>query len=269
MKPLVSIIIPAFMLEKYIKETIDSVLWQTFQDFEIIVVDDGSTDGTGEKVLEYKDPRIKYHYQKNSGRPACPRNKGISLSKGDYLAFVDGDDIWLPQKLERQIECFKRNNDLGFVFTNAIMFNAEGEIGIFNKRRIESGYIFKDLFMRAFIINSSVMASRRCLEDVGGFDEEPSVRAIEDYDLWLRISYKYPISFIKEPLTKYRVRNGGVGGAELDRVIREKKYTDIISKKLLIPKHLKYKKHFKMNLKILWSFVKNFSCKAINSVLVF
>ena len=269
MKPLVSIIIPAYMQENYIKDTIDSVLVQTFKDFELIIINDGSTDKTGEKILEYKDPRIIYIYQKNSGRPACSRNKGIVLAKGEYIAFLDGDDIWLPDKLKKQIKYIDGENKYMMVFTNSFKFNENGSFGLYIKRNINEIFTFKDLFMRSCILPSTVMITRKCLDEVGGFNEDPILKAIEDYDLWLRIGFKYPIYYIKEPLVKYRVSEDSLGGKELDRIMREKKYSKSISKKLAVPKLLILLKNIKMDLMIIRALIRSFYVLKIKNIIRF
>lgn len=203
--PNVSIIIPMYNAEKYIKEAIDSVLKQTYKDFEIIVIDDGSTDNTKSKLLDYGS-QIKYIYQENAG-PAVARNRGIKEAKGEYIAFLDADDIWMPEKLERQIRKLKNNSEFGVIHTDRLRLEPDGSVKP-NEKIVPEGFIFEELLRNNFIICSSVLVKKECFNEVGLFDEDRKNRA-EDYDMWLRISRKYAISFIAEPLIKYRVNMNG------------------------------------------------------------
>ena len=199
--PLVTIITPVYNSEKFVGETIESVIGQFYQNWEMIVVDDGSTDKTESIVRCYmsRDSRIKYcSLGYNSGRPAVPRNYGIEHSHGDYIAFLDSDDIWLPEKIEKQIKLFQISNETAMVYTR--FKTIEGDTissSIFPKNgRYKSGNIFKSLYLRSFVACSSVMVKKSVLDQVGLFNADPELIAIEDTDLWLRIALKYKIKCI-------------------------------------------------------------------------
>jgi len=204
----VSVIIPTYNASKYVTKAIDSVLNQDYDNYEIIVVDDGSTDNTQE-VLEKYGSKIKYIYQENGG-PAKARNTGIISSYEDYIAFLDADDLWLPGKLRKQIDFFHRHPQYAMVYTdmkhavNGKIVNSsylkEG-----NYRYISSGFIYENLLRECFIFTPTVIVKRECLEKVGLFRED--LRISEDYDLWLRIADEYEIGFLDEPLV-IRNRHG-------------------------------------------------------------
>ena len=204
--PKVSVIIPTYNSAQYIAEAIESVLAQTYKDYEIIVVDDGSIDNTREVLKPFMD-KIIYVYKENGGQ-ASARNLGIKMSKGEYIAFLDSDDIWLPQKLELQVELLDSRPEVGLVYSDNYRFtDDEGIIGL-GSQRVQglSGMVFNSLFLKNFIPTLTVMVRRKCLDDVGLFDESKHIVHSEDYDLWLRIAKKYEIAYIDKPLAKYRYR---------------------------------------------------------------
>lgn len=201
--PKVSVNIPTFNNEKYISETIESVLKQTYNDYELIIIDDGSTDKTAEIIKKYKDERIKYYFQKNKGIGAA-RNAAIEKSSGEYIAFLDHDDLWFPKKLEKQMFLFESKPELGLVFCGTIFFNDKEDLyNIYNKYKPPRGMIFKELFHRYFLSLETVVIKKKVLDDIGLFCSH--MMMVEEYDLFLRISYKYPIDYIDEPLAKYRI----------------------------------------------------------------
>jgi glycosyltransferase involved in cell wall biosynthesis len=200
--PLISIIIPTYQSAQFLPQSIESILNQTFKDFEVIVVDDGSTDSTSE-VLNNYIPQIRVISQKNQG-PSIARNTGIRASSGVFLAFLDADDFWISDKLEKQIRLLEENYELGLIFTNAlILYNQISKGTIFDLVTPKSGWVEKDLFQINFMPMSTILVRRSCLERVGLFDE--NLPPCEDYDLWLRISHLYPVAFISEPLAYYRI----------------------------------------------------------------
>ncbi len=207
--PIVSVIIPTFNTEQYIAEAIESVLNQSYQDYEVIVVDDGSTDDTPSVLDAYLD-RIRYFYKQNGG-PASARNLGIRHAQGEYIAFLDADDLWFPHKLETQLKVFEDSPGIGLVHSSRIYFddrNREPERIRARAEQYNSEDAFPYLFLRNFIGNSTVIVRKTCFEEVGLFDESPEFLGTEDYDMWLRISYRYPIGYVSTPLSKYRVREG-------------------------------------------------------------
>ncbi len=211
--PLVSVIIPAFNVEKYIEETISSVLNQSYTNYEIIVVDDSSTDKTLEIIgkISKKDSRVKLFKIEHSGRPAVPRNFGISKAQGELIAFLDSDDLWAKEKLSAQIGFLEINPDLIFVYSMSVTF---GKVNLFSPHYEVLPLLHKtarnyaDLISKGNSITcSSVLIKKKYLEEVNGFDEDAELKAVEDYDLWLRLSKLGSFGFIPRIHTYYRVHS--------------------------------------------------------------
>ncbi len=205
MNPLVSVIIPTYNCSRYICAAVDSVLAQTYKNKEVIVVDDGSTDDTKE-VLQRYGSEIRYHFQSNSG-PSAARNTGIKLATGDMISFLDADDVWLPKKLELQVNLMNQHGDVGLVACSANMTDASGE-------NVTESLIFKNYSNRQALLHDmmsmslllgtpNVLIKRECFDKVGLFDE--SLYGAEDWKMWMNIAKNYDIKFIEEPLV--RVRN--------------------------------------------------------------
>lgn len=201
--PAVSVIVPTYNYARFIRDCLDSIFSQTFKDLEVIVVDDGSTDNT-EEVLEKYRGDIHYIHQENKGLPAA-RNRGIRSAQGEFLAFLDSDDLWLPGKLEEQIRVLRKDTDMGIVFSDASAFSEEGVIqeSILKEEDICIGQCFQRLFMGNYLVMPTVVIRKKCLDKSGMFDE--SLTAVEDYDLWLRISVFYRVGFVDKVLAMYRV----------------------------------------------------------------
>jgi glycosyltransferase involved in cell wall biosynthesis len=189
---LVSIIMPAYNAANYIQEAIDSVINQTFVDWELIIVDDGSTDHTKEVIAKnvLVDERIHYYYQKN-GKQGKARNLAISKSKGTYLAFLDADDFWIPQKLEMQlIEIEEKNVDL--VFSDSYIFSTQQKIDSNKRMHTINRLLQGDEALRLFLIgnripNLTVLAKKEKIIAVGGFTTLMNIQNAEDYHLWLKL----------------------------------------------------------------------------------
>ena len=216
--PTVSVIIPTYNRAHLVGRAIRSVLNQTFQDFEIIVVDDGSTDNTEEVIKSFNDPRIRYiRHEQNRGGSAA-RNTGIRAARGEYIAFLDSDDEWLPQKLERQVNAFKSLDETtGLVYTGLRFVDHKGAL-VWEQRPNLSGYIFHKLLRRNVIgTASSVMLRRDCLLFTGLFDETLPSR--QDLDLWIRIARQFKVFPIPEPLTVHYVHEQRIT-ADLNAKIR-------------------------------------------------
>ncbi|MEO1429684.1 MAG: glycosyltransferase [Cyanobacteria bacterium J06633_8] len=199
---LISVIIPVFNGEKTIKETIYSILNQTFQDIEIIVSDDGSTDSTLEIINTIPDSRIKILSYANAGVSAS-RNRGINHAKGEYISFMDADDLWTPDKLELQWQALEDNPEaaVAYSWTDYI-----GESSQFLKsgRRIKAnGDVFSQLLVTNFLENgSNPLIRKEALEKVGSFDE--SLPVAEDKDMWLRLAVNYEFVCVEKPQILYR-----------------------------------------------------------------
>lgn len=202
---IVSIIIPTYNRANCIRETITSVLNQTYQNFEIIIIDDGSIDNTKEIIQAFLDERIKYIYQEHNGLPASARNKGLKLAKGEYIAFLDSDDLWFPQKLKIQINFMKENPSILLVATNGLIFTLKPNMKVLSlKNNIKIS--FKELLQNNIIINSSVMMRKNVIQIIGFLDESSVLRYGEDCDYWLRLLNlkNNSILILKDILVKYR-----------------------------------------------------------------
>jgi len=200
--PLVSVIIPTFNRGWIIKEAIDSVLEQDFIDFELIVVDDGSSDDTAE-ILGAFGGDIKIIGQSNRGVSAA-RNRGIQASAGRWIAFLDSDDLWLPQKLSRQVAFFDAHPDAMICQSEEQWIRNGVRVNPKLRHRKFSGMIFERSLELCLVSPSAVMIRKRLFSDVGLFDE--SLPACEDYDLWLRVSCRFPVYLIDSPLI---IKRGG------------------------------------------------------------
>lgn len=200
--PKVSVIIPTYQHAHFVGQAIQSVLAQTYKDYEIIVVDDGSSDNTSEVLAEFGD-QVTVIYQENRGLSAA-RNTGIRASKGEYVAFLDADDVWMPAKLEKQVPLFERNKRVGLICSDILFFDESGDRSstAFETNRPQSGMIHSVIFILSFMPMPTVMVRRSCFDDVGYFDE--TLTSCEDHDMWLRISKKWAVDFVNEPLAKYR-----------------------------------------------------------------
>ena len=198
----VSIIIPTYNRADLLREALDSVLAQTYQEFELLVVDDGSTDNTRELVAGYGE-RTAYVFQENRGVSSA-RNLGIQSSTGEFIAFLDSDDLWLPEKLEQQVTIMEQHPDLQLCHTEEIWIRRGVRVNPKKKHKKHGGYIFHYCLPLCVISPSSVLIRRTLFEKVGYFDE--NLPACEDYDLWLRITKDYPVYFIENPLL---IKRGG------------------------------------------------------------
>lgn len=198
----VSVIIPTWNRAGTVASAVLSALRQTVLPLEILVCDDGSTDETERIVRELGDPRIKWLPGSRAGRPAVPRNRGVAASEGEWLAFLDSDDAWLPEKLERQL---KAVGDEGCKAscTNALRYvrgkGDDGTLLTWRKNRIR----FEDLVEENVVVCSSALVHRSLLNEAIGFPEETSLRALEDYALWLRISTQTDFAYIPEAQVIY------------------------------------------------------------------
>lgn len=194
----ISVIIPTYNRKNTLPRAVESVLNQTYKPVEIIIVDDGSTDGTKEWFSEMY-PLVHYIYQVNSGVSSA-RNTGINSARGDWIALLDSDDEWLPDKLELQVKLLQNNAELRFCHTNEIWIRNGVRINQRKKHQKYGGNIFKKCLDICRISPSSSLFHTSVIKDVGLFDE--SLDVCEDYDLWLRITAKYPVLFLDQPLIK-------------------------------------------------------------------
>ena len=194
----ISVIIPTYNRKHTLQRAIDSVLSQTFKPYEIIIVDDGSKDGTKEWLLQ-NYPSVQYIHQPNNGVSSA-RNKGIQISQGSWIALLDSDDEWMPEKLEYQSRFIEVNKDSSFCHTNEIWIRNGVRVNQMKKHKKYGGDIFKHCLDICRISPSSSIINKDVFEEVGAFDE--SLTVCEDYDLWLRVTAKFNILFLDEPLIK-------------------------------------------------------------------
>lgn len=208
--PFFSIVITAYNKERYIGKAIHSVLGQTLQDFEILLIDDGSTDNTKEIISSFRDTRIKYFVQAHSGRPACARNKGMSFARGKYIAILDGDDFWRQDKLGRCKKILEDNPGVDLVCHNeAVLYN--DKVVKYTSCGPYTGEMYKKILFDGINLPTSSVVIRRGIfsEDNFRFSEDPRHITIEDYEYWLRLSQKYRFCFIDDVLGYYRITGAG------------------------------------------------------------
>jgi len=202
--PKVSVIIPTYNRAKLLPAAIQSALDQTFQDLEIIVVDDASPDNTADVVAGFKDSRIRYvRHSANKGE-AGTRNTGLRHVSGDFIAFLDDDDLWLPEKLEKQMRLLESSPPrVGAVYCGFTRVERSTGNVIGETKPEKRGDIFRDMVLENCVVGggSTVLLRKRCLGEVGEFDEE--IPFGPDYDMWIRVSQKFQFDFINEPLMIY------------------------------------------------------------------
>jgi glycosyltransferase involved in cell wall biosynthesis len=225
--PAVSIIIPTCNREHCVGRAITSVLNQTYPRFELIVVDDGSIDDTEKVIKNFHDKRIVYlRHEKNLGAPAA-RNTGIKAARGDYIAFLDDDDEWLPEKLEKQMNLFVLSPDTGVVYSG--FWKWENNRNVYVPYRWVSqkeGYIHEELLKGNFVGTPTAVVRKACFLKAGLFDEE--LPCLQDWELWIRISKHFPFMCVDEPLIRTHYTPGSI--SELSRGVRAKTLQMILEK---------------------------------------
>jgi glycosyltransferase involved in cell wall biosynthesis len=200
--PVISVIIPVYNAEATIRETIQSVLNQTFSDFELIVINDGSQDSTLEIISNIPDPRIKVFSYPNSG-PQKSRNRGIKKATGDYLAFLDADDLWTPDKLDAQFQALEAHPEAAVAYSWTNWVDEKGQFWRRGTYISASGDVQAKLLLIDFIgSGSNPLIRRQALEKVGNFDE--SLVGGQDWDMWLRLAAYYPFAVVPKPQVLYR-----------------------------------------------------------------
>jgi glycosyltransferase involved in cell wall biosynthesis len=208
--PIVSVIIPAHNRRAFLEEALSSVLAQTYQDIEAIVVDDGSNDGTAEFLEDLGDERVKFIRTEHLG-PASARNAAAGIAQGKFLAFCDSDDIWSSDKLEKQLPLFECDPRPVLVFSNAAIFDSgrKSDETVFDNQKPLAGSAFDALTLDNFIPTSSVILAKEVFDQTGGFEDR--FCPAEDYRLWLRSAKIGTIDYLEEPLVKYRRHPGQLG----------------------------------------------------------
>jgi glycosyltransferase involved in cell wall biosynthesis len=214
--PKVDIITPAYNAARYLPAAIESVIAQTFEDWRIVLVDDGSTDNTADVVAPFVDrlgPKLKYIQQPNRGLPAAARNVAIANSSAEFLALLDADDVWLPCRLSESLQCFEGRPEVGLTYGFNDRIDSEGKIlDTFDRRQKHGeGRIAPYIYMRKIDLPCPTVTFRRkCVDEVGPFDESRSLRGIEDRDLWLRIALRYEVALVPKLIAHYRMSPNSV-----------------------------------------------------------
>jgi len=225
--PKVSVIIPSYNRLPMLKEAVDSVLAQDFEDLELIVVDDGSTDGTAEEMKEYGGRVKLIEHTENRGVSAA-RNRGILHAKGKYIAFLDSDDLWVKGKLKIEVAFLDDNPHYPLCYTDEIWIRKGKRVNPMLKHAKYSGWIFEKCLSLCIISPSSVMMRKTLFSKVGLFDE--ALPVCEDYDFWLRVSARFPIFFINRKLI---IKRGGHPGQLSQRSWGNDRYRVMALEKLL------------------------------------
>ena len=251
--PKVSVIIPTYNRIESLRLAIKSVLAQTFQDFEIIVVDDASHDNTAEVVARFKDERIRYIRHGTNKKISASRNTGVLNSQGRYIAFLDDDDEWLSEKLQLEVDLLE-NSPLktGAVYTGFYKIDKVSGATVVQVPT-KKGFIFNDMLTQNWLGTSTVLLKKECFEKVGLFDE--SINFGEDYDMWIRISKEFQFEYIEEPLVKYSASGNKISN-DYDKVI--KGYEILIDKyHKLFARNRKSCSRFYLSLGVLYCYNKN------------
>ncbi len=219
--PVVDIIISTYNRPKALKHAIESVLSQTFQDWHCWVCEDGNEKTIKDLLLSFQDSRLSYVFGTHCGYPSIPRNRGIVSGKSKYISFLDDDDYWMPNKLELQIAFFDKNPQFSILGSNAYNKHSEKSNNISKMGKYlelnRSSFFFSDLLKSNIIIHSSAIIKRDTLSKTGLFNEAPNFKAMEDYELWLRIALFGIIFIFNEPLLVYtNVPHSSIRKEEID-----------------------------------------------------
>jgi glycosyltransferase involved in cell wall biosynthesis len=215
--PRVSVISCVYNLEELVLETVHSVLNQTYRDFEFIIVDDGSTDRTVERLESVNDPRFKIIRAPHSGLPAVGRNRALAVARpGEFVAIADADDVWMPERLRMEIDFLDRHPNVGVVHSQ-VEYVVDGRVTTRSELGIPAGVmaavdVLRRLLHQNFIYNPTSLLRASDLQRINGlYDEDPRLCGPEDFDMWLRLAEAgVPFGYIDEPLVRYRIRSDSV-----------------------------------------------------------
>lgn len=236
--PCVSVIVTTYKRAKLLAQTLNSILTQTYTDFELIVVDNLSEDGTSEYVSSIADPRVRYFRNANHGVIAVNRNYGIRQARGKYIAFCDDDDLWLADKLEQQVKLLEQHADAALCYTQAESFLGDKILAArMNLRQVCANH-FSQLLRGNFFPNSSVLIRREVFQELGMLTEDASLR--EDYEMWLRIAKRHRLMGIEASLIRYRVHPSNVAGNRAAETLRAIRTVRSIVNKLDVPLYLSW-----------------------------
>jgi len=269
MSTLISVIIPTFQRCKKLKNALDSVLSQTYKNFEVLIIDDGSTDGTKEMVNSINDPRISYIWQKNSGKPANPRNRGIKLARANWIAFLDSDDSWKKNKLSEVSKYFSKKNQFIYHDFSIIDYNKNSKEKVIKSSSLKDPKCIDLLINGNTIGLSTVVVSKKLLMKINGFNEDERMIACEDYNAWLKIA-KISDNFFYLPknLSNYSLDEGSISNQDMSipKSFAVKEYLYLLSnkQKIIVKTKLQYnsgcfnlfKKRFKPSIKYFFFVIK-------------
>lgn len=214
----VSICIPTYNRKDYLAETLKSVYAQTYKDYEIIVVDDGSTDGTEEMVKNGKYGNLRYCRQENAG-DAAARNRLIDLAQAELITFIDSDDLLMPDAVERMVKAMEAESGEVVVYGPYLRIDRYGNVFGRCSRKLAGGFITTQLFENILVHSCGSMFPKKILQQAGGFDQ--SLKVCSDYDLWLRLSLKYRFIALQQPIFKRRRHTGNLSRISAENQIRE------------------------------------------------
>lgn len=203
---LVTVVMATYNMAHYLPQAVGSALAQTYPAVEVQIVDDGSTDNTPEVIEQLqRDPRVRAYRQPNGGQ-AKAKNQGVLRARGEYIAFLDADDAWLPNKLELQLPLLQRDPEVGVVYSSIEYMDGNGARNGRPEARLHRGMVSGQLLLENFVPFPTSVVRRECLHEVGLFDETFGMGI--DYDLWLRMSARYRFDYVAEPTALYRVWEG-------------------------------------------------------------
>lgn len=239
----ISVIIVTYNRLNYLKLTVESVLAQSIRFKELLIVCDGHQEDVKDYISSLNDERILYHYVNHCGYPAKGRNLGLQLAKGDYIAFCDDDDLWMPQKLRKQMAVFQNDPSVGLCFARRSIIDSNGDaVEGTTVKWIPRKPTVHNLLLTNYISYSSVVINKAVLQKTGIYMDDIRFKAVEDYHLWLRIALLSKIYFIDEVLMLYRVHNSNISDKQLSDGAKKNMllYKDLFSKfKFSYPDKLK------------------------------
>ena len=218
--PLVSVVIPTYNRIHTLPASVDSVLKQTYKNLELIIMDDGSTDGTEEYVKGIADERVRYRKAEKNMGPSAARNMGAELAKGEYLAFQDSDDEWMPDKLEKQMKLVLDNEELSFVYSEFGLYRDGELLAVIPSRNIpyeeKQGSLFSHLLLYPLISTQTILIRTKDFIEAGGFNE--TLKAYEDFEFTLRFAQNHRIGFVQEALVKVNSQKSSVSKQYDERI---------------------------------------------------
>ena len=223
--PKVSVVIAAYNCASWINQTVNDVLGQTFSDFELIVVDDGSTDNTGDVLKQIGDPRFKYVHQQNWGGPAKPRNTGLAIARGEYISFLDHDDRWYPERLQKVVTCFESDPSIDVVCHDQKVVCQQEIIAVnhYGPKSAPKDLYLEMLLKKNFLATSATTLKTTIAREFQGFNERRDLITSEDCDLWLRIAKSgHKFHFLHDVLGEYTLNSSNMT-SNLDRHFNARK----------------------------------------------